>query len=753
MTDTNFAVLYDVGDSLQNAVVANITQTDFDFDKILYALADTIVDSVLYEVFVYSQNPMDTVFDVNFSYVGTNQGDYIVSEQTVNGRIYKWIAPENGIPQGDYSPEYKLVAPEKHSVYEFGYNFYKNKNYIGLNFALSNKDYNLLSPFDDDDNIGFATNLNIKHFVTGSDSSVTKSGFYSDFELVAKQFVPIRTFRSQEFDRDWAIDTLLYNNVSSFSVGWFSERNNAAEKILLKSLFIGKDYLGVRPQVVFFRSQSRFNYTLNSAFLVSQIADKITNFAQTNFDVNYNLGILKLGLIYSQETNTSKNSLKNLLPLSFMYHSAGIYFENSDTSIFYCKMNYLRRYDFLPLQNNLSLSDFSDNYTISLSYVLQYFNSQLFVSYRNLQVKDTNLTQQTPINSLTSAFSMNWEVFHNTFNFHTNAQLSSGLEQKMQYVFIEVEPSKGIYTWNDYNNDGIKQLDEFEIASFSDEANYSRIAIQTNQYVKVFTKKINFSLMFYPAHLFAKQTNMSDFAKRFSNTFSFNIVHKGDNFDLIDFYDSSAIRFNSSINNLLTFRINKFLRFNYIYRKNKSNLLIISGLDVLKAETHKFVFKTKIIKNLSMIEEFELFDNLSLSDYSIIKNYNIIGNKNTLSAVYQFDNSQISLHYSYSQKINKRGIESLFCNEFGVSANFMFIKNMNILSEVNLVNNNFLGAVNENIAYLMMNGLKPDFNVTWNITTKKRLSKVLQISFIYSGRYNLSTKFIHSGNVNITAFM
>jgi hypothetical protein len=154
-----------------------------------------------------------------------------------------------------------------------------------------------------------------------------------------------------------------------------------------------------------------------------------------------------------------------------------------------------------------------------------------------------------------------------------------------------------------------------------------------------------------------------------------------------------------------------------------------------------------------MIEEFELFDNLSLSDYSIIKNYNIIGNKNTLSAVYQFDNSQISLHYSYSQKINKRGIESLFCNEFGVSANFMFIKNMNILSEVNLVNNNFLGAVNENIAYLMMNGLKPDFNVTWNITTKKRLSKVLQISFIYSGRYNLSTKFIHSGNVNITAFM
>jgi hypothetical protein len=35
---------------------------------------------------------------------------------------------------------------------------------------------------------------------------------------------------------------------------------------------------------------------------------------------------------------------------------------------------------------------------------------------------------------------------------------------------LEVQPGQGIYQWNDYNNDGLQQLNEFEVATFRDQA-------------------------------------------------------------------------------------------------------------------------------------------------------------------------------------------------------------------------------------------------------------------------------------------
>src|SRR5690606_9207452 len=101
--------LKNAGDDKDKMLVQSAAPDTFDENKVLYR--KEIINGK--EIFVYSTNPEDELFNVRFSLVGENQGDYILTNKSAITRVFEYVPPENGVPQGNYAPIVQLFAPEK----------------------------------------------------------------------------------------------------------------------------------------------------------------------------------------------------------------------------------------------------------------------------------------------------------------------------------------------------------------------------------------------------------------------------------------------------------------------------------------------------------------------------------------------------------------------------------------------------------------------------------------------------------------
>ena len=747
------AILKNAGDnvSLMNAPSAYLDS--YSENKILYK--KTFENTV--EIFEYSNNPEDELYNVRFTLVGNNLGNYNLVNSNSNGKIYKYIAPENGLLKGNYEPVTRLVAPTKIQIATVLGKFNPTeKTAVDFEIGVSNNDQNLFSTIDDDDNKGIAGKLNFKQRLFSKKWQIDAFGNY---QFVQKDFRTIERLFNIEFNRDWNLTTFEGNQSLLVTGLDFTLPEKGKLLYQFEKLDFTKSFSGNRHVINGFFKLKNWSIQQNGSFLKSDGAYANSTFIRNQSQVRYHFKKNWIGSSLRFENNKEKIvATQQLSALSQRFAEYGAFVGRGDSTKVYAELGFLRRAND-SLQNGVvQRVNTSQSYYLK-SKLVQTNKSDLsiYVNYRNLKYKDTSLDNEP---SLNSRLLYNDQYFNQLLQVTTAYETTSGKIPQQEFTYLEVEPGQGVYAWLDYNNNGIQELQEFEIAPFPDQAKYVRVFLPNQIFVKTHQNKFSQSLTLNPIQ-WQNATGFKKLLSYFYNQSSYLIERKiarnGNNFDLNPFStsDENLLGLNTSFRNSLFYNRGKQKHsVTYTFTNNRLKSLLTVGSQESKNSSHQLQYVHLLQKTwLFSLSSKAVETNVASENYSS-KNFEVNAYQINPKISYLFNkNASWDVFYEYQDKKNQIGEnETLLQNRFGTSFSYASEKKFTMNGEFSLYQNKFDGDALSPVAFQMLEGLQPGKNLTWRLLLQKNLTEFLDININYQGRKTETSQTIHTGNVQLRAY-
>ena len=332
---------------------------------------------------------------------------------------------------------------------------------------------------------------------------------------------------------------------------------------------------------------------------------------------------------------------------------------------------------------------------------------------------------------------------------------------QQDFTYVEVEAGQGAYTWIDYNENGIQELNEFEIAQFADQGNYIRVLLPNQIFIRTHQNRLSQTFTFNPQQWSTSENKTRKFFSHFYNQTSYLIDRKirreGNNFNLNPFEDDedNQLALNNSIRNVLFFNRGK-QRYttSYTFLTNTSRNLLSTGFQENKLINHQLNFNHKFATNWLADLTASLGKDESFSENFANRNHEIDEDRLLPKLSYLFsENAQFDVFYQYTSKNNTiGGSETLVQNNYGLSFTYNNAQKIALTGEFNYFQNEFEGNTNTPVAYQMLEGLQPGKNFTWSLLAQKKLTKFLDLNLNYFGRKTETSKTIHTGTIQLKAY-
>ena len=753
--------LENIGDNIDLAIGSGIDSVDFNQATNLYQK----IDSLGYEVYQYSTNEQQAVYMLTFSNVGQGNGNYKIKENNALGKVFEWIAPDtisfgSIIKNGDYSPIKKLVTPKKRQIISVGGKTIWSGNSLSYELSTSNMDLNTFSAINNEDNIGFAGLVNFENKNTLKEKWELNQQYR--IESISKDYRRIERFREVEFERNWNIQNLITTKDQLLSSAKINLKHleNGLFQYQLNSYFIKDEFNGYKNDF-----KIKWNKKVNLNFdgsLMNSDGQFNTSFLRHKTDLFIPIKGFKLGFKDINENNQFfiADTLNNN---SYRFYDWKVYIENYDSTKNRIQFFYQERYDWFKDRSILKKATkaISPGLMVGIS-SRKNFNLNYSLAYRMLQ-SDSSLTNILPENSLASRLNYNLKLLKGGINTNSFLEIGSGLELQKEFIYIEVPAGQGVYTWNDYNDNGIKELNEFEIAAFSDQATYIRVFTPNNNYVKIYSFQYNQNLNIDFKRIIDGKTMVEKFLNKFYNQTAVNTHKKTNDLDLQTLLnplvnaDNPIIQqMSNSLRNSLFFnRSSSKYSVELVTQLFANKNLLINGTDFISTNKDQIKFRWNMNKSFMLNSQLTKEIKKNSSTYMTNRNYDIenmeINNRISFQPNTLF---RVALNGRYSEKRNsiEYGNEKAFINDIGLELRRSKRDKGLLNGELHLVNINYNGESSSTIGFEMLEGLQLGKNITWKLGFQKNMSNNIQISINYNGRKSEENRAIHTGSMQMRAF-
>lgn len=781
LDDDQKRFLSTIGDNINDAFYKVIQLDTFTANKILYRMTDTLVAGQLYDsIFVYTSDSLQAKYRLSFSFVGNNKGNYNISGANTNGRSYSWIAPINGVLQGSYEPVVLLVTPKMQQMLTTSASYQIDSlKKISIELGASNYAPNLFSTIDNNKHWGYAGKVNYEELrYLGKKDTLGKQNLswsnVVSYEYTQAQFKAIAPFRNVEFARDFNINDSISQNEQYLSFeSILKKRNWGSLQYDFNYLQQGPFFNANRNILNFLYAHKTvkggaiFNVMNSNSLSQKSIYYRPSAFLEKTFP---KIMDLTLGTKYQQEYNDFRDKNSDSLILSAInFNQIGFYLKNSDKQKTNISLNYTLRNDETP--EGEAFKPRSNSQTLEGKISLNQWKDQMIAftgAFRKLNYKDTQIvTPSTDNQSILGRLEYNGSIFKRLIQPNILYEVGSGQQQKQEYIYVEVPAGQGTYMWIDYNNDGVQQANEFQIAIYPDQMKFIRVITPTNDFVRVNYVILNSSIQVSPENLWSKKTKKTwqKFVSRFSNQLSLQINNKSlatSGFhSFIPLFsgisDANIIANSSSINNSLFFNQTSTkwgLEYNYNYNSGKS--LLTYGLEGNEQTRNNAKFRYTIKKwwtiNISGLNGIKAYTS-ALADG---RTYRIQVNS-IEPGISWIKPSLIRVTTSY--KYDYRNNAAIYGNEFAkiqsinLDTRLTTTKLGSIQVKGTFASIQYNGASNSPISFVMLDALQKGTNWLWSLNWQRKISKGIELSIDYEGRKSENATIIHNGRMSIRALL
>ncbi len=755
------AILAAVGDDLERAFASTIRAASYDPGLVQYRLIDSLAyDSVL----VFSTDSSQALFNASFAFVGAGKGDYKLVSSNANGRVFQWVEPQNGQSQGSYAPVRTLVAPNRLQVlnWQSQGQFGRAKNQsLNLELAASNNRLNLFSDRDRSNDDGLAGKLEYAYrpqFKKG------KAEVKAAYQFNNPGFTTVERIYAVEFARDW---NLPLNYQGALQTGALAFR------YFRDSLHFGTEFQFLNSPL-----KEGFRQSVDGAYRDSSwITDFKISLTQTQSPPlkeqflreqirsrYYWLDASWFGFKSIGEWNRKELSADSLSAASYSFLEYQVFQGFGDTNRSFMEFGFLQRFD--DSVRVKDLQPFTYAYTFfGRGHWRSPSNGRLSLStyYRNLQILQPE--EQALQRSLTSRLDYQQAFIKGALRSQTFYESGSGTEPRRSFTYIEVPAGTGTHTHVDYNGNGIRELDEFEIAPSPDLANFVRVFSPNLEFFRTSIVKLGQSLNIQaPRTWQSAQEGYRAWLRKFSLISSYQLERKtlleGGFNELNPFSqlrdDTLLVSENNAFRQSLFYN-RSALGFGADYNFNRSSNrnLLSFGIEERVLNAHRLGLRYAFDQAFVLRYQGNLEDKRNRSGNFASRNFDLQALANTLSLSYQ-EGQKLTLTGAYElrdEQSSGADENSLAAQEFSLNLNYNLASEIAMQGEVAYIRNNFEGDVNSPAAFEMLQAFKPGDNLAISLTLQRTFLKNIVLSLNYSGRFSREAFAIHTGNLQVKAFL